>query len=95
MGQVNIPVTIDASGNISCQDATVPAGTLITWPVTGGTISNITPGRPSPFSSNPTISNGQWSATVVAAGSYTITDLQGKQRTPKIALVTPMKVKSH
>ena len=89
MGQVNIPVSIDAIGNITCPDATVSSGTVITWPVTGGTISNITPGRPSPFSSNPTISNGQWSATVISSGNYTIWDPQGKQRTPRISVLTP------
>ena len=90
---MNIQVSIDAQGNISCPDATVRAGDTVTWPVTGGTISSITPGTPSPFRNTPQISNGQWSATVVGAGSYTITDPQGKQRTPKISIVSPVPVK--
>ena len=85
-----IGVSIDAQGNITCPDESLRAGDPVSWSVSGGTITSIVPGSPSPFSSNPTVSRGQWSATVIGSGTYTITDAQGKQKTPKITVLTPM-----
>jgi hypothetical protein len=85
----DISVQIDAQGNITCPDSTVGRGSTLTWTVTGGTITNITPGDPSPFSSAPTLGrNGQWSAVVAGGGTYTITDAQGKVRTPRVTVIT-------
>ncbi|MFI5131377.1 MAG: hypothetical protein ACHQFX_15350 [Chitinophagales bacterium] len=97
MANIPVSVSINAKGDIDCPDTLgASIGDTIAWSVTtaaGGTITNITPGRPSPFTANPAISNGQWSATIAGAGSYTITDSQGKQRSPKITLVLPETVK--
>jgi hypothetical protein len=69
----NISVSIDAQGNITCPDITVTAGSDVTWSVTGGTITGITPGTPSPFSGSPQLRNGQWSATVGSiSGDYSL-----------------------
>ena len=90
----NIAVSIDAEGNITCPDETLAAGSQVTWVVTGGTVTSIAPGKPSPFNTPPAISRGQWNATVIASGSYTITDSVGKTRTPRITILTPKPVKS-
>lgn len=86
----NISVQIDAQGNITCPDITTTVGDTLTWTPTGGTISNITPGTPSPFTVAPSIGrNGAWAATVRGNGTYTITDPQGKVKTPRINIVAP------
>jgi hypothetical protein len=86
----DIPVSINAKGDITCGDyTTTQVNQVITWNVSGGTITNITPGTPSPFKTAPASTNGQWSATIVASGSYTITDQQGKQKTPRIIVNPP------
>ncbi len=85
-----IGVSIDDQGNITCPDETLQRGAQVNWSVTGGTITDITPGDPSPFSSNPTIERGQWSATVINSGTYTITDAQGKRKSPRITMLSPM-----
>jgi hypothetical protein len=92
MPNINIPVSvsIDAKGDISCPDTLgASIGDTMTWSVAGGTITSITPGRPSPFTAVPVSVNGQWSATIAGAGSYTVMDLQGKQKPAKITLVLP------
>jgi len=94
MANIPVSVSIDAQGNITCPDITARRGDTITWSATGGSVSNIVPGDPSPFTMNPTSTRGQWSATVLGAGSYTIWDPQGKQRTPKITIVSPIAEKA-
>lgn len=85
-----IAVSIDNSGNITCPDTNATVGEQVTWSVRGGTISSITPGNPSPFSSSPESKNGQWSATVIGGGTYTLGDPQGKSKSPRISVIAPM-----
>jgi hypothetical protein len=93
-----IPVSIDGQGNITCPDITVAAGTEVTWSVTwAATKGTITvgpaPGKTSPFTNvtAPGRTNAnQWSAIVASAGEYNIGDSAGKQKSPKIAILTPM-----
>jgi hypothetical protein len=93
-----IPVSIDKDGNITCGDVTVAVGDVVTWPVswaaTQGTITvGPAPGKTSPFT-NVSVpgreNNNQWSATVGSAGDYSIGDSQGKVKTPKIHIISPV-----
>jgi hypothetical protein len=96
---LDIPVSIDAQGNITCPDKTVNAGTPLTWPVSaqGGTITAITPGSPAPFST-PQSNGTQWSATAVSSGTYTLSGrtsggqpTQRQARPPRITITVPKK----
>jgi plastocyanin len=97
MANISIPVSIDALGNITCPDETVAVGDTVTWAVTWATAQgSITvgpaTGKASPFTTitAPGRTNSQWSATVRSAGEYNIADSGGKQKSPKIAILTPM-----
>ena len=92
----NLTVSIDQRGNITCDDLTTTKFASVTWdPVTGGSITAITPGTPSPFSTPPAKNDrGLWTATVNGSGTYTLsadTSLGGRAtpKTPRITVIAP------
>jgi hypothetical protein len=95
MPNIAVSISLNTKGDITCPDTSgAKVGDPITWSITsaagGGTVTSIVGGRPSPFTATPVLSNGQWTATIAGAGSYTITDSQGKTKTPKITVVAPI-----
>jgi hypothetical protein len=95
----NIPVSIDARGNLNVPDLSASRGEAVTWSIDAsqGTITAITQGTA--FSAAPVNNRGTWSANVegstVGQLSYDITvdpsdGGASKTKAPRISVVAPM-----
>jgi hypothetical protein len=104
----NINVSIDAKGNLVCDDITGKIGESITWVPDGTTVSSIASITATVGSFNPAPSaRNNWTGTIATDGSlkgggmgldYTIVanekgvGVGQKQRAPRITIVSPISV---
>lgn len=104
----NINVSIDAKGNLKCDDIVSSLGQQVTWVPDGTTVLSISSITTSVGSFNPAPSaRNNWTGTIATDGpigtgvgiNYTIVvtgkgvGVGQKQRTPKISIISPKPVK--